>query len=240
MTPMKDRIDKMERYSYIDGVTWIARNPKRAGELDVPVLLAKLLAQAIDWDETLRYGNGWYDRMAAALDKPTYAMQKETLRALNDELSDVGKDVKSGKRIAALLLTFGEKRRKLLGKTMGEVLVLLLMPAVSAASEAEVRHRAQRQLVAASFALAAYKSEHGKYPDKLAKLLPEILKELPQDAFSGGTVKYTSDGEDYVIYSVGPNLVDDGGFGRQDEAPADVDGDDIAIRSRRQEEPHDE
>lgn len=238
MTPMKDRIDKLERYSFIDGVTMIARDPKRAGELEVGPAIAKLLSLAIDWNETLRYGNRWYDKLVDALDKPTYRLQKESYEALEDELRDVAQQVKSGKWATALLLTFGEKRKILLGKTIGEIMVVTMLPAVAAAHKAELMHIARRDLVATSLALAAYKKDHGKYPDELAKLVPECLKEVPQDIFSGEPAKYTSGRDDYLLYSVGPNLADDGGFGWGDDVEFDVD--DVAVGEGKKQQPADE
>jgi hypothetical protein len=65
-----------------------------------------------------------------------------------------------------------------------------------------------------AFALAGYRADHmGKYPPTLAELAPAYIDVLPKDPFTDGDLHYKSDGEGYLLYSVGPNGKDDGGLG---------------------------
>lgn len=64
-------------------------------------------------------------------------------------------------------------------------------------------------------ALKAYKQDTGHMPDSLQDLVPEYLDELPIDPYDGKIVRYSP--EKKIIYSVGSDLVDDGG---------DISGDD--------------
>jgi hypothetical protein len=79
----------------------------------------------------------------------------------------------------------------------------------------ELRHwwvnRAANELFVAALALQAWHAEHGAYPDTLDALVPGTLDALPRDPFSGGPVKYRREGDEYVLYSVGPDRKDDGG-----------------------------
>jgi len=59
--------------------------------------------------------------------------------------------------------------------------------------------------------LAAFRAMHGSYPVTLEELVPEIMPELPPDPFTGDPLEYRRKGDDYVLYSVGPDKKDHGG-----------------------------
>lgn len=63
-----------------------------------------------------------------------------------------------------------------------------------------------------TFLLAAYKAENRHYPKTLKKLIPEYTKAIPNDLFSGKSLKYRSDGKNFLIYSIGRDEIDDGGI----------------------------
>jgi hypothetical protein len=79
------------------------------------------------------------------------------------------------------------------------------------------------------FALAAYHGDHGCYPAKLAELVPRYVADIPKDVFSGDDLIYKREGDGYLLYSVGPNGVDDDGKG-YDDRTYDETWDDISIR----------
>ena len=75
-------------------------------------------------------------------------------------------------------------------------------------------NQAQNALLETSLALRAYKLDHGNYPQSLALLAPAYLNQAPADPFSAGgsaPLRYRLSGSRYVLYSVGPDGVDDGG-----------------------------
>lgn len=81
-------------------------------------------------------------------------------------------------------------------------------------AQAELTHRmasARLRLLAVELALRCYQSEHGRAPAKLDELVPAYLKHVPLDPFNGQPVIYRPQGEDWLLYSVGPDGVDDGG-----------------------------
>jgi hypothetical protein len=93
------------------------------------------------------------------------------------------------------------------------------------------------RLLETQLALRAYRLDHGSYPQTLSSLVPKYLPSLPLDPFSDskrlhyrisadyylvqgrGTIseRYTAEhearlsGDRYLLYSVGPDAVDDGG-----------------------------
>ena len=59
--------------------------------------------------------------------------------------------------------------------------------------------------------LRCYRAEHGKPPATLDELVPRYLKTLPADPFTGKPLIYRLQGTNWLLYSVGPDGVDDGG-----------------------------
>ena len=88
--------------------------------------------------------------------------------------------------------------------------------------------RAQARLEAAHIALAAtrYHLENGKLPTKPDELVPAFLDEIPIDPFDGQPMRYKPTADGAVVYSVGPNRVDDGGIEKKegviDTNPLDI------------------
>jgi hypothetical protein len=59
-----------------------------------------------------------------------------------------------------------------------------------------------------ALAAAAYRAEHGRYPDSIDDLAAAGW-DLPADPFGGGGLHYRLQGNGFVVWSVGPNLADD-------------------------------
>jgi hypothetical protein len=70
----------------------------------------------------------------------------------------------------------------------------------------------QIRLMAAALALGAYRKERSSLPERLDRLVPGYLREVPEDPFSPGHIlEYGRQGDGYVLYSRGPDGDDDGG-----------------------------
>jgi beta-lactamase regulating signal transducer with metallopeptidase domain len=67
-------------------------------------------------------------------------------------------------------------------------------------------------------ALAAYRVGHGEYPRSLDDLTPRYFERLPIDPFSGGKFRYETTGEEFRLWSVGPDGTDDHAEGPPDAA----------------------
>jgi hypothetical protein len=67
------------------------------------------------------------------------------------------------------------------------------------------------RLLQLELALRMYMQQHERYPKALDELAPNTLATLPLDPFSGKPFLYRMSGNSYVLYSVGPNGIDDGG-----------------------------
>jgi hypothetical protein len=73
------------------------------------------------------------------------------------------------------------------------------------------RDLAKMRLLICDLAIRGYSLDRGRYPVKLADLVPDFLPEVPKDPFSGGPFAYRPTPKGYLLYSVGVNGVDDGG-----------------------------
>jgi hypothetical protein len=83
----------------------------------------------------------------------------------------------------------------------------LLCPYFSGAEEKVVRNEAQRRLRRTQVALLCYRGREGHFPTALAVLSPSALS----DPYTGQPLHYHRTERGFLLYSVGTNLIDDGG-----------------------------
>ncbi len=74
-------------------------------------------------------------------------------------------------------------------------------------------------LAGVACAVARYRQAQGGLPDTLEALVPTYIDEIPIDPWSNAPVLYEQCEPGYIIYSVGPDGVDQGGKGREDGEP---------------------
>jgi hypothetical protein len=238
MPSMADKVDLAERFIYLDCVMFMDRAVSKRRSI-FPV--ARLLTRPIDWeDAALRIGNSCFDRLAVAMREKDPVTRRKRLAETEKELKEL--------RCSAVLELLGVVVLELLdcsgttlgllgalgrdlyadkvvGKTLGNFAAARLVPWGKVQAAADRSEQLQNNLYLA-FALAAYRRDHGRYPEKLAALAPKYLPKVPQDMFSGKPLVYEPSEKGYLFYSVGVNGRDEQGRGYDDE-PA---GDDLAVR----------
>ena len=96
-------------------------------------------------------------------------------------------------------------------------MVAILFPGLSKASDLRDRAVTRLDLSKVSLALAADRAEKGQFPDSLAALAPAHLKEVPKDLFTDGPLVYKKTATGFLLYSLGPNMKDDGGRTVEDD-----------------------
>ena len=70
-----------------------------------------------------------------------------------------------------------------------------------------------------ALAIERFRLAHqNQLPDSLAALAPIYLKAIPTDPFDGQPLRYKLLEKGYVIYSIGPDLKDDGGLSKKYDA----------------------
>jgi hypothetical protein len=240
MPKMADNINLGERFLFLDCVATLARegaskmsqimgsdsHDKNGNSLES--FLDALAKETIDWDIILRMGNSWYDRLHEACAKPTRAEQEKALRAYETDLKEMAKEAKDLKSLALSMLGGPTKA---ISERVGQVLISLLMPALSAAMNAENRSTMQGELNDLAFALALYKADNGAYPAKLDELTPKYIGRIPKDICAKeADLHYRQEGNGFVLYGVGQNGKDDGGKSFDDTSADGTRYDDLVVR----------
>jgi hypothetical protein len=82
----------------------------------------------------------------------------------------------------------------------------------------ETENLARLRLAVTALAIEQFRNQNGKLPGALHELKPAIISEIPQDPFTGSELLYRQLSKGYIVYSVGRDLVDDGGK----EEPASI------------------
>jgi len=98
---------------------------------------------------------------------------------------------------------------------IADYFIELCSPALNAVQDALDRSNAQFDLLRVAVALERFHLAEGSYPLSLAELVPTYLDEVPLDAFTGRqTLTYRlspPSGREFLLYSFGPNGLDDAG-----------------------------
>jgi hypothetical protein len=91
------------------------------------------------------------------------------------------------------------------------VLTKMIMPVFTRATWSRDRVAADIGAAQIALALTAYHAEHRRYPETLADLAAAGW-DIPDDPFTGQPYIYRLEGDGFIVYSVGPDLTDDGGL----------------------------
>ncbi len=211
---MADTVDLGDRFQCLDSIQSL-RHGASAGK-DQTVL------GAVDWGFVLRAANARYDRIAAAMRIEDRAAREKEIDTLDREWEA---ERKNGPDLKKLL--GGTEPEREVAQAIGETLTALLGPAFRKCQvKADEAVQIERNLDVA-FALAAYRADNGRYPQRLADLGTKYLATVPADLFNGQPLIYkpVEKGEKgYLFYSVGPNGKDDGGRWVNDDPPGDDPG----------------
>jgi len=226
-TSVADHAELGERITMLDALVQVARHG--TPDLDKIDTAAnqnadtntRLFTWSINWDPALRQANQLYDQCAAACrltERDARQRALEDIHLAKYQMSvrflDTGNAVKSW---------ISASNR---GKTIGGIVIGILFPAFEKVLEAEDRSEQTEHNLHVAFVLAAYHYDHGRYPATLEDLAPKYLEKIPNDLFSGQPLTYKPDANGYLLYSVGPNGIDDDGRGYDDEPR----GDDLSVR----------
>ncbi|HEV2454560.1 MAG TPA: hypothetical protein VGY98_09875, partial [Verrucomicrobiae bacterium] len=93
-----------------------------------------------------------------------------------------------------------------------EVVSAMLLPMMSAIPKRDANDRAELRDAITAIAVERWRSKHqGALPDSLTALAPAFLTAIPADPYDGKPLRYKRLAKGYTIYSIGPNLRDDGG-----------------------------
>jgi hypothetical protein len=93
----------------------------------------------------------------------------------------------------------------------------MVLPAFAKLPQKDAQHRAELRLAFTALAVERWRSRHeGAPPPNLTALVPAWLPDVPSDPFDGRPLRYRPLARGYVVYSIGPDGVDDGGAPKPD------------------------
>jgi hypothetical protein len=96
--------------------------------------------------------------------------------------------------------------------TLYNVMSKLLYSGITTATRKFAFSQFSADAVRVACALERYRLAQGRYPESLDALVPRFIGSLPHDVILGGPLRYhLRDDDQYVLYSIGWNGVDDGG-----------------------------
>ena len=215
-TPIIEILNLTERCHFLDAVCSIA-----SGKIDGQALIGQegrdklLAARLIDWNATLLRGNAYHDQIVAAAKLPTHVKRCAATEKVFAPL-------KNSKALKGPAFWRSPTAN---GTAMGDLIAALMLPAVVTFHRMETESHQREVNLNLALALMKYRLDHESYPKKLRELSPDYIPEISKDLFSDTSILYNSVNEGFLLYSVGPNLRDDGGI---EDRPADQD--DISVR----------
>jgi type II secretory pathway pseudopilin PulG len=230
MPSLADKIGLSERFMTLDVLMSVAiHGPHVVDQLaDVPngkqirnEALSRMLGRSINFDPAFRNANRMFDQCEAACRLP----DRETRKKAFGEIADEIKQRKSAVAEVGLVErnTMSSTQR---GEYFGDILLALLLPALDKMQDANDRIEQTVANLQIAFALAAYRTDAGRYPSRLEDLAPKYLPQIPNDLFSCKPLLYRISDAGYLFYSVGVNGIDEEGRWLDD----DPKGDDLRVR----------
>jgi hypothetical protein len=166
---------------------------------------------SIDWNVVLRETNQGYDRLASATHLEDMTARIKALTAIETDLrAQLANKISSLEDFVTKALSRQER-----SELFANFILSGLLSSLKRGLAVEDSANAKLELTRVAAALALYRAEHDRYPEKLDDVVPDIIKELPRDLFHAKPYVYKPEGQGYLLYSTGENGVDDGGGNMQ-------------------------
>lgn len=224
--PPIEHFDYGERLYYLDVIQQTSRGNYKvlSAVADKPDDAQAARLARTDFADAMRRGNRRFDQIIAAL-------RLTDLAARRAEAERIDADVYKIHKTLAARETEGDNDFDRLhdGELADYVLAYMHAPVRATMNNfdgAQQRH----DILLLGAALATYRAEHGRYPDKLDVLSPLYLKTIPTDLFTGRPPIYRRLETGFIVYSVGLNGRDDGGLDNRATKDSDRKADDLVFR----------
>ena len=120
------------------------------------------------------------------------------------------------KAVSRLTPGRGKGPRDIPGISRWNVLIRILVPAVSRFAGQHVQSVAQIEGLRIAVAVRRFQIAKAKTPAALKELAPEFLKQVPPDPYTGKPFYYAITQQGWKLWSVGRNLANDRGHRRRD------------------------
>jgi hypothetical protein len=197
-----ETINNGERLMVLDILQSMSRGgPRRAAELFVFAATNTRNSGAeslfrfvpVPYEASMRRLNAFYDGAISALNQPTYPEKSAALKLWNAEIQKIA------------------QRNRILTFLGPDWPVMLFLPAITGPDNRWEIARMTNRLARIVLAISLYRADHGAYPQSLDSLSPDYLAKIPSDLFTEKPLIYSRTQDGYTLYSVGPNMTDDGG-----------------------------
>lgn len=96
----------------------------------------------------------------------------------------------------------------------------VLLPGLMRTIESQARNELTLDLMQLGLSLEQYHDRNGTYPATLDAIASSVGGRLPVDPYTGQSYRYEPSSGSFLLYSLGRNLVDDGGV--QDYRTGDI------------------
>jgi hypothetical protein len=166
-----------------------------------------------DWDAAARRVNYFFDGCREAFATTPYRDRELALKDMEKEFVELAPHYYYGNTVVYWIRRYIYLQRTRLARGH-DIAGMMVEPGHlpwTYMLTAQTRFESQQRLMTVALALAAYRARYEEYPSELAELVPDYLGDLPLDPYSDGPLIYRRNGVGFLLYAVGPNLVDDGG-----------------------------
>lgn len=88
----------------------------------------------------------------------------------------------------------------------------IMVPSLQRSVILDQNRIAQVRAARTGLAIERFRWDHDRFPERLEKLVPRYMPALPADPFDGKPLRYRVEPDAVIIYSIGEDGVDDGGY----------------------------
>jgi hypothetical protein len=203
LPPIADYLDN-ERIFVLDTTQALAAVPERFPDMLVDITNRPagvprfvFLFIPIPWESDMRALNHTYDGALAAMRQGPYSRRLAALQLWQQQVDSMKN---ASPVVRALSIAWSP-----------DPYVSMLMLTVGNVEQKQDIAIMEKSLTEISLALAAYRADRGGYPAALDDLTPAYLPAIPPDLFCEKPPIYHPMPTGYLLYSVGPDMIDNGG-----------------------------
>ena len=176
-----------ERFYFLDVIMTLYR----AQEVGITGDLEGPSASWFDWNEALRTGNHWYDRMLGPWMLDDAAERRRRLKEAERNLQKALDEARSSPVWTGIQMLIPTRRRKVLTQTVTFTLLRMMTASLGMMVDTYDKALMESEMLHVAISLALHEAETGRFPATLGELTPKYLKALPGDRFSGKALLYT-------------------------------------------------
>jgi hypothetical protein len=171
---------------------------------------AGLLRGSVDWNVTLEKINATYNELNRIFAISDRKALRDQLRLWSDRLGQDQQHL-SNPWVQAIGYINPGKRSRIVADELNSTTI----GAYHSLLDAVERVAVERELISVAAEVLLHRLATGSAPERLQDLVPETFAAVPQDGVHGNPLRYRRlQGNDFLLYSLGPNGRDDEGSHR--------------------------